>query len=238
MKISSVVIAALASTGVAGAAQAQFAVIDFANLTQALLQVNAWKQQYEQMANQYSQLRKQYDAVTGSRNLGNISNNPSLQAVVPPDVAGLYSGIQSRGAPAMSPSARAMRDSSKIYDCEDRHGTDLISCQALLNNNAQAQILGQSALSLAEQRGGQIRALQNQINATGDVKAIGELQARLQVEAAQVGNDGNRLMLMKMLADGADRGAQQAIKERELQNLSLTSDGSDTFVYVPFSRTR
>jgi type IV secretion system protein VirB5 len=236
MKISSIVIASLVSIGVAGAAQAQFAVIDFANLTQALLQVNAWKQQYEQMANQYSQLRKQYDAVTGSRNLGDIANNPALQGVVPADVAELYAGIQSRGAAAMSPAARALRDRSKIYDCEDRHGADLVNCQALLANNAQLQALGQSALFLVERRGGQIRELQSQINATSDVKAIGELQARLQVEATQVGNDANRLMLMKMLADGADRGAQQAIKEKELQNLSLASDGSDTFVYVPFSR--
>lgn len=236
MKLKSFFIAGLISIGAVGAAQAQFAVIDFANLMQALVQVDAWKQQYEQMANQYDQLRKQYDAMTGSRNLGDIASNPALRAVVPTDVAGLYTGIQANGAAAMTPAARALRDSTKIYDCEDRRDTDLVSCQALLGNNAQLQALSQSALSLVEQRGGQIELLQHQISATSDVKAIGELQAKLQVETTQVGNDANRLILMKMLADSADRGAQQAIKERELKNLSLTSDGSDTFVYVPFSR--
>jgi len=236
MKFKTTAIACLVALGAAGAAQAQFAVIDFANLTQALIQVNAWKQQYEQMANQYSQLRKQYDAITGSRNLGDIANNPALQALVPSDVAGLYAEIQSSGARAMTPAAKALRDRSKIYDCENRLGTDKVSCQALLGNNAQLQSIAQSALSLVEQRGGQIRSLQQQINATSDVKAIGELQARLQVESTQVGNDANRLLLMKMLAESADRGAQQALKERELQNLSLSSDGSDTFLYVPFNR--
>jgi type IV secretion system protein VirB5 len=236
MKFKPIVIAGLISISVTGAVQAQFAVIDVANLAQAIMQINAWKQQYEQMANQYSQLRKQYDAMTGSRNLGNIASNPALQAVVPADVAGVYAAIQARGAAAMTPSAQALRNRTKIYDCENRRDEDLISCQALLNNNAQQQALDQAALSLVDQRVGQIQSLQNQISATSDVKAIGELQARLQAEATQVGNDANRLMLMKMLADTAARSAQQAIKERELKNLSLTSDGSDTFVYVPFSR--
>lgn len=236
MKFKSLTIATVISISVVGAAQAQFAVIDVANLMQALVQVNAWKQQYEQMANQYSQLRKQYDAMTGSRNLGDIANNPALRAVVPADVADLYAGIQANGSVAMTSAARALRDRSKIYDCDGRRDTDLINCQALLGNNAQLQALSQSALQLADQRVGQIQALQHQISATGDVKAIGELQARLQVETTQVGNDANRLMLMKMLSDSADRSAQQAIKEQELKNLSLASDGSDTFVYVPFNR--
>ena len=40
-------------------------------------------------------------------------------------------------------------------------------------------------------------------------------------------------MLLRTLADAADRSAQQAIKEREMRTLSLTSDGSDTFIYHP-----
>ena len=83
------------------------------------------------------------------------------------------------------------------------------------------------------QRATQIQSLQEQINATSDPKAIAELQARLQVETVQVNNDSNRLMIMRAMSDSADRASQQALKEQELKNLALTSDGTDTFVYKP-----
>jgi type IV secretion system protein VirB5 len=235
MKLRPVAIACLLSVSAIGAVQASLPVIDIANLTQAISQVNAWKQQYDQMAQQYTQLKQQYAAMTGTRNLGNIANNPALQAVIPPDVADLYASIQQTGSGGMTPLAQAIRGRTKIYDCEGRFGADLVSCQALLNNTVQLQALSQNAMSVVNQRVAQIQALQNQISATNDAKAIAELQARLQAENTQVSNDANRLMVMKTLAEAADRSAQQAIKERELKNLALTSDGSDTFVYVPFS---
>jgi type IV secretion system protein VirB5 len=77
--------------------------------------------------------------------------------------------------------------------------------------------------------------LQGQINATSDPKSIAELQARLQVETVQVNNDSNRLAIMRAMGESADRAAQQALKEQELRNLALTSDGTDTFVYKPYS---
>jgi type IV secretion system protein VirB5 len=235
MKLRPVAIACLISVSAIGAVQASLPVIDIANLTQAISQVNAWKQQYDQMAQQYAQLKQQYAATTGTRNLGNIANNPALQAVIPSDVADLYASIQQIGSGGMTPQAQAIRDRTKIYDCEGRIGADLVSCQALLSNTVQLQALSQNAMSVVNQRVAQIQTLQNQISATNDAKAIAELQARLQAENTQVSNDANRLMVMKTLAEAADRSAQQAIKERELKNLSLTSDGSDTFVYVPFS---
>jgi type IV secretion system protein VirB5 len=104
-----------------------------------------------------------------------------------------------------------------------------------LNTTAQTQAFQQQALALLTQRRSQIQYLQGQINATNDPKSIGELQARLQVEAAQVNNDTNRLSIMNAMAVSAERASEQALKERELHNLSLTSDGTDTFVYKPFS---
>jgi type IV secretion system protein VirB5 len=236
MKLRPIVIACLLSVSAIGAVQASLPVIDVANLTQAMNQVNAWKQQYEQMAHQYAQLQQQYAAMTGTRNLGNIANNPALQAVIPPDVANLYTSIQQIGSGGMTPLAQSIRGRTKIYDCEGRAGTDLVGCQALLNNAAQLQALSQNAMSVVNQRVAQIQSLQNQINATNDAKAIAELQARLQAENTQVSNDANRLAVMKTLAETADRSAQQSIKERELKSLSLASDGTETFVYVPFSR--
>lgn len=208
-------------------------VLDTANLAQAMEQVAAWKKQYSQMFEQQQQLRQQYAAITGNRGMGNIASNPLLQAVVPADILKTYSDIQNHGAKGLSGQARTLRDLIKIYDCEERRGPDKINCQRLLNNNAQLQALTQSALSLVNQRTAQIQALQDQINSTGDAKAIAELQARLQAETTQVANDANRLMLMRTMSDAAERAAEQAIREKAMKSLALRGDGSDTFTFVP-----
>ncbi|WP_276525570.1 type IV secretion system protein, partial [Xylella fastidiosa] len=43
-------------------AHAGMPVIDWANLEQAQLQVEAWKKQYEQMASQIEQVKQQYNS--------------------------------------------------------------------------------------------------------------------------------------------------------------------------------
>jgi type IV secretion system protein VirB5 len=209
-------------------------VFDGANLAQAINQVNAWKSQYEQMTQQYKQLQQQHLAATGVRGLGSIANNPALAGMVPYDAAQQYNSIGTLGNGGLSVSARALRGAAVLYDCENRIGRDRITCQAFLNVTAQTQSYQQKSMVLLQQRSIQIQQLQSRINMTTDPKSIAELQARLQVESAQVSNDANRLMVLQAMSTSADRAAQQAIKERELQNLSLTSDGSDTFVYKPY----
>lgn len=236
MKIRTVSLAGLVAITLIAPVHAAYPVIDVANLTQALNQVNAWKKQYEQMVNQYKQLERQHAAVTGSRNLGNIASNPALRDIVPHDASSQYTAIQQRGAAGLSPHGQAIRSQTRIYDCEDRRGQDRTTCQASLNQTAQLQAMSENAMAIVNQRVVQIQSLQNQINATQDAKAIAELQARLQVETTQVNNDANRLAVMKLLADSSERTAQQALRERQLKNLALKSDGSDTFKYVPFSR--
>lgn len=213
-------------------AHAQFAVIDFANLTQALQQVTAWQKQFQQMTEQQSQLKQQYAAATGSRGLGNYASDPRLQATVPADVLQLYDALQRQGAAGLSSGARALREQSKIYDCDQRQGEDLLNCQRLLNGLAQHQALLRNALRLTSERAAQVQTLQQTINSTSDPKSIAELQARLQAEAIQVNNDANRLQLMQHLAEAADRAAEQAVRETTLRSLSRHDNGSASFRYV------
>src|SRR5665213_764011 len=77
----------------ASAANAGIPVIDAANLVQAIQQVIAWGQQQLQMGtqiqNQVSQIQNQATQIariTGTRNLGQVFNNPLLQQVVPANV--------------------------------------------------------------------------------------------------------------------------------------------------------
>lgn len=235
MKKFIVLAAACLSVSSTPHALAQAKVFDLANYKQSIQQVAAWKKQYDQMLQQYQQLLAQQKAMTGSRGLGMIADDPGLRAFVPNDIAQTYDSIRAGGTRSMTSTAQRIRASSQIYTCANRSGQDKTTCEALLNTTAQAQAFQQQAMTLLTQRRTQIQHLQGQINATNDPKAIGELQARLQAEAAQVSNDANRLSIMNAMASSADRAAQQALKERELHNLSLKSDGTDTFVYQPFS---
>lgn len=224
------------------AAHAGIPVIDVAALTQAIQQVIAWGQQYEQMTAQYTQLLQQYrqlvqqyNAVTGTRNLGDVLNNPLLQQAVPggTQLMTAYSSINSNGFAGLSAAGRALRRATMIYNCEGRVGEDLQLCQAASVTNSQNQASYQSALDLITQRTTQIQALQGSINSTSDPKAIAELQARIASENAQITNDANRIALMRAIADSQDRLVQQQYRERELRSLNSTASTLDTFVFVP-----
>lgn len=218
------------------AAHAGIPVLDAANLAQAIMEVMAWAEQYGQMVEeiqqleqQYNQAVQQYDALTGSRGLGDILNNQALQGVVPTNLASTYNSINSGGYSGLTGAAKSLRDASKIYNCEDRTGDAQIACQASLNTNSQTLANIQNALDLVQQRTGQIQGLQSQINATSDPKAIAELQARIQSENTQIANDANRIALMKATADAQQIAAQQQLKERELKWLSNTNTGLEGF---------
>lgn len=219
-------------------AHAGIPVLDAANLAQAIMEVLAWVEQYGQMVEeitqleqQYDQMVQQYDSLTGSRGLGDILNNQSLQGVVPTNLASTYNSINSGGYSGLSGAAKSLRDASKIYNCEDRSGDAQVACQATLNQNSQTQANLQNALDLVQQRTSQIQSLQSQINSTSDPKAIAELQARIQSENTQISNDSNRIALMRATAEAQQQAADQANRERSIK--SLTS-GTRTFSNYAF----
>lgn len=226
------------------AAHAGIPVLDAANLTQAIMEVLAWAEQYgqmieeiQQLEQQYNQAVQQYDSLTGSRGLGDIMNNQALQGIVPTNLASTYNSINSGGYSGLSSPAKSLRDATKIYNCEDRTGAAQVTCQATLNQNSQTQANLQNALDLVQQRTSQIQSLQSQINSTSDPKAIAELQARIQSENTQVSNDANRIALMQATAATHQQAAQQQLKERELKWLSNSNTGLEGF-HFPTAPTR
>ena len=62
-----------------GQAFAGIPVIDGANLAQAIQQVMAWAQQYQQMTQQIQQLQQQIESVTGSRGFSSALNSTAFQ---------------------------------------------------------------------------------------------------------------------------------------------------------------
>lgn len=137
--------------------------IDVANLAQALNQVLAWQQQYQQMLQQIEQMRQQHQtaidsfkASTGSRGLGQIANLIP-QSVIPPEFGQVLA------------TARSHQEAGQLV-------------------TSQLERISGSTRT----RFGQIQALMSAINGTTDAKAIGELNARIQAEQAMIQNEAKR----------------------------------------------
>lgn len=195
-------------------------VYDPSNYLQAVKQVRAWEQQYQQMtqslAKAQSMLQQEQShlsAVTGNRGFGDLLNNPLLKNIVPSDLSATISGLNSSGT--LTGNAASIRNSSQIYGCGDiADPAARVACQAVLGQNAQAQSVQQNTMALLNQRTTQIEALRAEIDATSDPKSIAELQARLQAEQAQVTNDQNKIALANAMLASSQAAAAQAQQER------------------------
>ncbi len=82
------------------AAHADIPISDAANVTQAIQDVMAWGQQYQQMVlqvqqmqQQIQQMQQQYAALAEARGLGDALSNPATQQVVPSAVTSQYCGV-------------------------------------------------------------------------------------------------------------------------------------------------
>lgn len=195
-------------------------VFDPTNYAQAVKQVQAWTQQYNQMREglqtaqaTLDKAKAQIDAVTGIRGLGDLFNDPALRNMLPADFASALDSLNATGL--LNGRALSLRNSSALYDCDDlSEEVAKKSCRALLGQNVQAQVFHEDTLSLLNARSTQIDSLRGQINQTEDPKAIAELQARLAAEQAQVSNDQNKLLIAQAMLEVNRRRAIQAEAER------------------------
>lgn len=195
-------------------------VYDPSNYVQAIKQVQAWEQQYQQMTQAltkaeatFQQVKSGVDAATGNRGFGDLLNNPLLKVIVPADLSGQLSGLNRTGL--LTGNAAALRRSTVVYNCGDITDAGAkVACQALLGQNAQTQAVQQNTMALLNQRTTQIDALRGQIDATSDPKSIAELQARLLAEEAQVTNDQNKVALTNAMLVANQQAAAQAQAER------------------------
>lgn len=220
------------SAAFAAPAQAGIPVFDGAAVAQALQQVQAWAKQYEQMAQQLQQAKREVDSITGVRGFGDVLNNPLLQGVVPPEVGQIYRSLNAGGMQSLTGAAQALRLANQVYNCEGRTGDALKSCQSILNTNSQTQAFMQQAMDTVTARTNQIEGLRQQISQTQDTKGIAELQARIAAENTQVTNDVNRITMLTAMAQAQKEAADQTQRERWLKTMQPgTQSAASTFTY-------
>lgn len=206
--------AVIFSLSMGSAAQAGVPVIDGANLAQAILQVQSWAQQYNQMVQQFTQMQAQFTSLNGSRGMASLVNNPALRQYLPAD----YQTILSSGYG----NSAAIRAASKLYGIESTTlgaGTD--TAKAFESVAKQASInraTTEDAYKKASERFTDIQVLLDKVNAAPDAKDIADLQGRIQAEQVMMQNENTKLAMLGQLAQ-----AQRDLQQQQSREISMKS---------------
>lgn len=182
-----------------------------------------WKAQYDQMVSQINQMKQQYDSLTGSRNLGQILNNPAFRDYLPAEWQSVYDTVKSGGYDGLTGRAKTLYEKAKVFDScghitvEDEKKL----CESRAVKASQDQAFALDAFDKAKSRLTQIDQLMSKINETSDPKSIAELQARIQSEQALISNEQTKLQLYQMVAQAEEKVQQQ--QQREVQARTWSS---------------
>ena len=204
----------------AGNAAAQIPVTvtsDIPGMANHIETVAKWKAQYDQMMQQYQQMQQEYAALTGSRNLGEIFNDPKLRDYLPQDWQQVYDQVRNGGYSGLSGRGKALYDAAKIFDsCAAQTQADVRKlCEAQAVKASQDKGYALDAFDQAKNRLTQIDNLMRTIKNTNDPKAIAELQARIGVEQAAIANEQTKLQLYAMVSAAEEKVQQQQRREVE-----------------------
>lgn len=194
------------------------------NYAQMLKEYATMIDQLNQMKQQFQQMEKEYNSLTGSRNLGDILNNPEFKQYLPDDWQDTYKNIRNNGYDGLSGAAKALRDASKIFDaCENLSGdTERKICEAQSIQAAQDQAFANNAYEKSANRVNQIESLMSEINNTRDPKAIAELSARIQAEQALIQNENAKLEMYKSASQAEKQLLIQQSREAAIKRFTST----------------
>jgi len=178
-----------------------------------------WGTQVQQMTSQIEQMKRQYDAITGIRNLGDVLNNPALRNYLGDDWQKSYDDL-GKGYNGLSASAKSIYDKYKVFDrCSSMtNAANKASCYSRSMRAANDKATWSKAFDSAKSRISQIEGLMAKINTTSDAKAIAELQGRIQAEQALVTNQQTMLTLQKQIVE-AEREIMADQERQEMARL-------------------
>lgn len=174
------------------------------------------------MVSQITQMRDQYEALTGSRGLGEVMNNPLVLRYLPEEWQRVYRAVQLGGYGGLTGTAQEIYQANRVFDACERAPTDdeRLSCEARAVKPAQDQGYALDAYALAEKRLEQIDGLMQIINTTEDPKGIAELQARIAIEQTSIANEATKLQLYQMAAAAEDGISEQRQREIDARTWS------------------
>jgi len=201
-------VAAVAASTPAFAAMPVAVVVDTPGALNQARTMTQWANQYRQMVDQIQGLQRQYNALSGLRNLGQIFNNPALRNYLPPEWTGVYDQVRSGNLNGISSRANAIY-SSEGFDSAAVGGRKRQQ-DVMVANKAMTM----EAYKATEARVQNINALMQQANLQQDAKGAADLANRMAAENAMIQNEQVRLNLLMQLQTAEKQLADQQ-RQRE-----------------------
>lgn len=186
-------VALLAASAPAFAGIPVSVLVDVPAIVNQVKTMAQWANQYQQMVSQIQGLQRQYDAMTGLRNLGQIMNNPALRNYLPEEWAGIYSQLQTGSYPSITGRANTIFTSEGFNSAAV--GGQKRQQDVMVANKAMTM----EAYKATEHRLQNINALMVQANAQQDAKGAADLANRMAAEQAMIQNEQVRLNLLVQL---------------------------------------
>lgn len=209
-------VAALLSAALGGSVSAGgLPVIDTSNLLQAV-------QQYQQLVQQLQQMQQQYAALTGGRGMGGLYDSPldqQMRQYAPPSWQQSLSVLQQGGLPGNAGDvARAAQvfahsqgftpSGTTVFPSNSGNNPDALAYTSSAGATAAAAGLSQAAYDQTQARMQRVQRYLAQINATPDLKASIDLNARLLVEVNEALAQLIQLQAAQMQVAGTANAAQ------------------------------
>ena len=209
----------IAFAALASAASCAHAVLPVTDYVHIGISQASWAKQAADMVTQITKLKEQltqaqqtYSAMTGSRGMSSLLQNPGLYNYLPPDVA---AALKANGAGLAS--ATAIKADLKLFDIgqssidpNSATGKNFVSRQSA---NANYQVLNDQGYAAAADRVKQLNAMTQSIDGATDPAAIAALQARISAEQGLIANEQAKLTLLAQMAANEDRIREQQAKE-------------------------
>ena len=210
-----ILLGAVVSVGLAGAAGAQIPVTVTSDIPAVMHQVQTimkWTEQLKSMSDQLDQLRQVYGTLQGMRNLGSLMNNDLLNQYLPQDYVGAVRALKNGGGSfaSISGSLNDIMRANQFRSCAELNSDPAMRsyCNQQWQQLALQKQIGDMGYRKAAENIRNLQSFVSSINASTDVKAINEVQARIQVETVRMQNEQIKLSTILAMEE-ADRRLQQ-----------------------------
>ena len=199
-------------------AEAQFAVIDVASVTQLISQLNTLEQQLATAKAEFAQATTAYQSTVGTRGMEQLLSG-TARNYLPPTWGGLQGAFQASGSgyPALSNDLAASLKADAVLPPQTLAGASpAANRQVQMDRQSVAlmEAISHEALATTSSRFASLQQLINAIGSATDQKSVLELQARIEAESAMLQNEQAKLQTLYQSVVAQQWASAQQVKEQ------------------------
>jgi type IV secretion system protein VirB5 len=214
------------------AAQAQFAVIDVASVTQLISQLNTLEQQLATAKEDLSQAKSAYQSTVGARGMEQLLSG-TVRNYLPSDWNSIQGAFRSAGGAysILSSDLTAALQANAILPQQVSSGISSAAQRQLQSQRqtvALLQAVSHEELATTSNRFASLQQLINALGNASDQKSVLDLQARIGAEGAMLQNEQAKLQVIYQSAV-----AEQWANEQQAREQAVVSHGQFSSRFRP-----